>query len=69
MSVTVISGANSNELNLDGLAVGQVRSQYGDALGIAPSAVATINGERVDADHTLEDGDELRFTKETGKKG
>ena len=67
--VTVISGANSNELQLAGQTVGQVRTAFAGALNIAASAVATINGERADADHTLEDGDELRFSKEVAQKG
>lgn len=67
--VTVISGANSNELQLDGQTVGQVRSQFGEALNIADSAVATVNGERADSDRTLEAGDTLSFQKEVAKKG
>jgi len=67
--VTVQSGANENVLQLSGQTVGQVRAAFASALNIAPSAVATINGERADNDHTLAAGDKLVFAKEVARKG
>ncbi len=69
MSVTVISGANENELNLAGQSVSQVRSAFGQALGIEAGARATVNGRNADDATILNEGDELAFTPGLAEKG
>lgn len=66
---TIINGVNTLQANLTGKTVGDVRAMLAQVLNIDPAAVASINGERADADRTLGEGDELEFVKSAGEKG
>lgn len=68
--VTVISGANSNELEgLAGQTVGAVRAALASLFSIGTDSVATLNGARVSNDQILNEGDELSFSKAVAQKG
>ena len=68
--VTVVSGANSNDLEgLAGQTVGAVRAALSSLFNIASDAVATLNGQRVGADQILNEGDELSFSRTVAQKG
>lgn len=69
MSVRLISGANSESLNLNGQTVAAIRERFASAFTISPAAGATINGETADETETVYDGDTLQFVKETAEKG
>ena len=60
MAVTVISGPNKlkNE-SLVGKKVSEVWSIVQQAMNVAASATAMVNGDPVEPDHVLEHGDEL----------
>jgi len=67
--VTVIAGANQNDLALAGSTVGSVRAQFGHPLNIPAGAQAAVNGVAVADDYVLDDGDRLVFQPRTAEKG
>ena len=67
--VRVISGANNDELSLEGKTVADVRSAFSTLFNIADNAQATVNGSPVEASYVLQADDELTFTKATARKG
>ncbi len=68
--VTVVSGANSNDLEgLAGQTVGAVRAALASLFNIASDAVATLNGNRASNDQILAEGDELTFSRQVAQKG
>lgn len=70
MSVSLSSGANSAPaLELAGLTVAQVRTQFAEAMSIPTGARATVNGTAVQDTYVLRDGDKLAFVKNTAEKG
>lgn len=70
MSVTVTSGANGPyDMELAGQTVGQIRQSFAQALNIEEGARASLNGETVDDETEVEDGDQLDFVKATAEKG
>ena len=70
MSVSLSSGANSAPaLEIAGLTVGQVRTQFAEAMSIPTAARATVNGQAVQDTYVLRDGDKLAFVKNTAEKG
>lgn len=71
-SVTIISGANQQDIELvpsEPLTVGQVRLRLGDVMGIAKNATAVIGGINVADDRVLLDGETVEFIKDSGTKG
>lgn len=67
--VTVTSGANSDEYPFAGQTVGAIRTALSEIAGIAPDAVATLNGRRVTDDVFVNNDDELVFSRATAQKG
>ena len=67
--VTLISGANEQQLPLEGRTVQAVRDAFSDIFNIPAGAVATVDGEAVDGDYELEAGETLRFSNELAEKG
>ena len=67
--VTVTSGANSDDFPFDGQTVGAVRDALGSIYGIAPDAVATLNGARAGEDTVLPAGSSLSFSRTVAQKG
>lgn len=70
MAITISSGANAREVEgLEGKTVSEVRTAFENIYSIAPDAVASVNGSRASGSDTLNDGDELSFTRRTAQKG
>jgi molybdopterin converting factor small subunit len=67
--VKIVSGVNVMDLQLEGKTVADVRAMLAQALNIDPQANSLINGESVEANIVLSDGDELEFVKAAGEKG
>lgn len=66
--VKVVCGANEQEVAA-GLSVAEVRKDQKEILNIADDADALVNGDKVDEDYILEEGDQLEFVKAAGDKG
>lgn len=67
--VKVIHGANDDEFEIAGAKVQQVRANLVDAFNIPGDALSFVNGEQVDANYVLKQGDTLEFIKQAGVKG
>jgi HTH-type transcriptional regulator/antitoxin HigA len=70
MSVTIIYGANYDMENdaLVGKTVSEMRGLLSGLLNIPTSATPKVNGESVDANYVLKDGDKLEFVRPGGQK-
>lgn len=68
-AVRVRSGVYELSLDVEGRTVAELRHQLGDALSIAPTAVAIVNGEVVQDAHVVGPGDDLEFVRPAGRKG
>lgn len=69
MSVKVINGVNSSNLNLAGQRISEVVQSYQEILGISDDQTIKVNGVEVTADYVLDDADTIEFVKEAGQKG
>lgn len=67
--VQVIWGSMTENLDLTDMNVGDVFRMLRAPFNIAPAVVALVNGDPVDAEHSLRAGDELEFTRPAGEKG
>lgn len=67
--VTITSGPADGSFPVDGQTVGQVRTDYGKLLNVAPGARATVNGIAVDDAYRLQADDELDFSAAVAEKG
>ena len=67
--VKVIHGACDGSFNVSGSKVSAVRASLVDAFNIPGDALAFVNGEQVDENHVLEQGQVLEFVKQAGVKG
>ena len=67
--VEVIHGVYSHTMPLAGMSVDQVRTELSDRLHLDPEAVAVVNGEAVNEDFMLTEGQVLTFVKPAGEKG
>jgi sulfur carrier protein ThiS len=68
-SVQVIWGSMMESLELAEMSVGDAFRMLQAPFNIAPAVAALVNGDPVNADHRLEAGDELEFTRPAGEKG
>ena len=67
---TLISGyARIDAANLVGLSVASARNMYRQGASIPTSARALLNGEEVDGETLIDEGDILTFDEPTGTKG
>jgi hypothetical protein len=68
--VTVFHGVYTEQLPVGELSVREVRERFSDRLGgIDPNAVAVVDGEEVDENTILREGQRLSFTRPSGEKG
>jgi hypothetical protein len=65
--VTVVYGADSEEADLKGRTVNDVRNLYANVFNLAPDAIAKVNGKQAAPDYKLQDGDKLEFQKTANK--
>ncbi len=68
-SVAVVSGVHAHREPLAGLSVRRARAELEERLNIAPDATAVVDGEPVDEDTILTEGQVLNFVKHSGEKG
>ncbi len=67
--VEVIHGVYSHSLPLVGMTVAQARHELADRMNIAPDAVSVVDGQEVDENTVLQEGQVLNFVKRAGEKG
>ena len=67
--VVVISGANQQHLPLVGLLVSEVGLQLQPLMSIRPNAPIVVNGQPIESDYRLKNGDVLEFVHHAGEKG
>lgn len=67
--VEVIHGVYAQTFPLGGMSVRRARSELADRMNIDPEAVAVVNGDEVDEDTILTEGQVLNFVKHSGEKG
>lgn len=69
MATQIINGVNELSADLAGKTVNDVRAMLAQALNIAPEATPVVDGNQVDGNYVLENGDVLEFVKPSGTKG
>ena len=67
--VHVIHGVYSHDLPLAGMTVRQARIELADRMNIDPEAMAVVDGDELDEDTVLAEGQVLTFVKHAGEKG
>jgi hypothetical protein len=67
--VEVIHGVYSHSLPLVGMTVAQARDELTDRMNIDPDAVSVVDGQEVDENTVLQEGQVLNFVKRSGEKG
>ena len=68
-TATVAAGLHHEQIPVANLTVGEIRRRYRDRFDIDPQSGAMIDGQEVDDDTILRDGQVLRFTHQAGRKG
>jgi sulfur carrier protein ThiS len=68
-SVHVRCGVYELTLEVHARPVGELREQLAEALSIAPTAVAVVNGQLVPETYVINPGDDLEFVRPAGRKG
>ena len=69
MTISITHGVNSLDLDVAGKNVAEIRSSVSQILGLSGDEKAEVNGEKVDDNFYVSDGDEVEFVKEAGTKG
>ena len=67
--IKVSCGASSGRFPVVGKEITAVTQLLSEVLNIDATAEPIVNGEEVDGEYLLEDGDTLEFTKRAGRKG
>lgn len=67
--VDVICGVYAHSLPLGGMRVRDARNELVERMNIDPEAVAVVDGNLVDEDTVLAEGQTLTFVKHAGEKG
>jgi hypothetical protein len=67
--VKVSSGANTQDMELAGKTIAEVKQELKDVLNISDDANAVISGDNVETTYVLQNGDVLEFIKKSGDKG
>lgn len=68
-TIKVACGANTQDAEVAGMTVAEVRRSMQDVLNIPEDAEAIISGDNVNNTYTLREGDVLEFVKKSGEKG
>lgn len=70
-TATVVSGIEkiTNNADVVGLSIGEIRSRFGDLLNISEGATALVGGDQVEDSYVVENGDEVIFSRILGSKG
>jgi len=67
--VTVIHAPYSERLPVGEMSIRYVRETFRDRLGIHPESVAFVDGQPVDDDTVVGEGQRLMFMRPSGEKG
>jgi hypothetical protein len=67
--VTVLHAPYSEELPVGERSVRHIRENFNDRLDIHPEAVAFVDGQQVDDDTVVHEGQRLMFMRPSGEKG
>ncbi len=67
--VEVIHGVYAHSMPLAGMTVRQARAELEERMNLAPDALAVVDGNEVDEDTVLAEGQVLNFVKHSGEKG
>jgi hypothetical protein len=67
--VTVLHAPYTEQLPVGELSVGVIRERFSDRLDIHPEAVAYVDGNPVDAETVVHEGQRLMFMRPSGEKG
>lgn len=68
-NVNVVHGCYGHSFPLAGMTVGEARAQLEERMNIDPDAVAVLDGNDVDDEALLAEGQVLTFVKHAGEKG
>jgi len=68
-SVGVIHGVHTHSLPLAGMTIGQARAELEERMNIDPEANPIVDGNDVDENYVLREGQVLNFLKAAGEKG
>jgi len=68
-TIRVSSGAATGEFPVTGKNVSQVKSFLKEVLNISKMASPIVNGNQVDDNYVIKEGDEVEFLKPAGQKG
>ena len=67
--VTVLHAPYTEQLPVGEMTVRTVRERFSDRLDIHPAAVAFVDGNQVDGDTVVHEGQRLMFMRPSGEKG
>jgi hypothetical protein len=67
--VSVVHGVYAHTLPLGGMTVRHARAELTERLNISPDAMAVVDGNEVNEDTVLVEGQVLNFVKHAGEKG
>ena len=67
--VNVICGVYAHSIPLGGMRVRDARGELSDRMNISDDAMAVVDGNQVDEDTVLAEGQTLTFVKHAGEKG
>ncbi len=67
--VTVLHAPYTEQLPVGEMSVREVRERFRDRLDIHPEAVAFVDGDQVDDDTVVHEGQRLMFMRPSGEKG
>jgi len=65
----IVSGVNTLDGGLAGKSVSEIRNMLSQPLNIDSSSKAVVDGEEVNEEYVLGEGQELEFVKASGEKG
>ena len=68
-NATVSSGLHVEQLPVAGMSVGAVRQRFASRLNIGTDALGYINGNPVEEDTNVGEGEVLSFMRASGEKG
>jgi hypothetical protein len=68
-NVDVVHGVYAHSMPLGGMRVRDARAELEERMNIDPDAVALIDGQEVDEETVLAEGQTLNFIKHAGEKG
>jgi hypothetical protein len=69
LPVTVVCGANEQEMDVDGLTVREITSQLEDIMNIPIPHHVFLGGQTVTDDCVIHAGDRIEIVKPAGNKG